>query len=335
MTYRTPIFASFCLLVGACSGTSTSADDTTTPVAGAGASAAGATNGGDTSVGGSTAQGAGAASGFGASAGTGAGDAGGSSSAGSEAGGSSPAGGGDAGGSSPAGGSAGAGQAGGSGFAIDYSIWQLQLPTGSGNSPTIVPPSKLAAESNIYFHQSTTDGGWIFMDPPTGITTNGSIHPRTELRESKPDNSEPLWSASAINTLTVTGKAIKCDSCTIGQVFNGPDSITLAELQYSSSNGGSLKVFYEEAKSMGLPLVDLGVSVPLDTQYTYIMSFSKNVLTVSVNGKVRYTHNPSASILASKFYFKVGDYDQKATAGAVSTAVNSQIENYSIVVSHQ
>jgi len=70
------------------------------------------------------------------------------------------------------------------------------------------------------------------MDPATGITTSGSAHPRTELRESVP------WQARCLVSLgdqhmTVTGKVLKGSGVTIAQIFNGGDSITLAELQYS------------------------------------------------------------------------------------------------------
>ena len=168
------------------------------------------------------------------------------------------------------------------------------------------------------------------MDPASGVTTSGSVHPRTELRESTATGGAAAWSASATNTMTVTGKVLKGSGVTIGQVFNGPDSITLAELQYSS---GGFSLFYEEAKGQGKSS-GLGAGTPLNTRYTFTMGFSKNVLTVSINGRQVYSHTPSAGILGSKFYFKVGDYDQNATRGAVGTTAHSIVENYSVAVVH-
>jgi hypothetical protein len=223
-----------------------------------------------------------------------------------------------------------AGQDGGPAPAIDYSIWQLQLPIGSGTSPTTVPPNQLAAFSNAYFYRAD-DGGQIFMDPATGVTTSGSVHPRTELREMSPAGAGAAWPSDAINTMTVTGKVLKGSNVTIAQVFNGPPSIPLAELQYSS---GGFTLFYEEAKGQGRS-TGLGNAVPLNTKYTFAMALSKGVLSVSINGKQVYTHTPSAGILASKFYFKVGNYDQTSTRGAVSTAAHSIVEAYSVVVVHQ
>lgn len=346
------LYLGLCLLTAACSGTATDAEDTPGEAAAAGTfsvanggSSAGAplvSEGGASPVGGA---------GAGGTAGSGANEAGGGSggfiaTAGASSGGADSGGGGaNAGGAGAGGSSSGGSSMGGrsgtsgsggasTGFDIDYSIWQLQLPSGTGTSPDIIPPSKLEGYRDAYFYPAA-DHGQIFMDPPTGIHTSGSVHPRSEMRESKPDNSQVLWKPSATNTMTVVGKAIKCSSCTIAQIFNGTHAITLAELQYSSSNGGSMKLFYEEAKGEGLAPVDLGVTIPLDTQYTFVMSLTKNVLSVTVNGKVRYTKTPSAAMLASQFYFKVGNYDQTSTGGPVVATVHSQIEVYSVAVAHE
>jgi hypothetical protein len=214
--------------------------------------------------------------------------------------------------------------------AIDYSIWQLQLPTGSGTSPTTVGAIELPTFSNLYFYKAD-DGGQIFMDPVTGITTTNSVHPRTELREMAPGGGGAAWSASGTNTMTVKGKVLKGSSVTIAQVFNGPSSITLAELQYSS---GGFTLFYEEARGQG-GSTGLGNAVPLNTPYTFTMSLTKNILTVSINGKSVFTRTPSAGTLGSKFYFKVGNYDQTTSKGAISTTARSTVEVYSAAVVHQ
>ena len=66
---------------------------------------------------------------------------------------------------------------------MDFSIWSLQEPSGSGTSPTTISPSQLVAGySDAYFYKAA-DGGQAFMDTKTGITTPGSTHCRPELRE--------------------------------------------------------------------------------------------------------------------------------------------------------
>jgi hypothetical protein len=212
---------------------------------------------------------------------------------------------------------------------IDYSIWQLQLPSGNG-SPMTVGPKELPAFSNAYFYKAE-DGGQIFMDPVTGVTTPNSLHPRTELRELSATGDGAAWSAAGTNTMTVTGKVLKGSGVAIAQVFNGGDGITLAELQYSS---GGFTLFYEEARGAGSS-TGLGTKVALDTRYTFTMALTKGVLTVTINDKQVYSHTPGGAVSGSRFYFKVGNYDQGSTRGPVSTTARSIVEVYSAVVVHQ
>jgi len=305
---------------------SSSAGASSVGTAGKSASGAGAV-GGSTSIAGSAAIGSAGASNTGGIAGSSA-HTGGTSSGGMNAGGAAPGGNGGTNGAGAAGTAASDPGGAASGFTIDYSIWQLQLPTGD-----FVQPNGLKAYADSYFKKAS-DGGQLFNDPSQGASTGGSDHARTELREMK-QGSGASWSGSGTNTLTVRGKAIKCTSCTIGQIFHG-DIATLAELQYSSDGGGTMKLFYEEQKGQGEAPKDVGVKVPLGQTYTFVMSLSKRVLTVTVNGHVGYTRTPSADVFSpDTFYFKAGNYDQTTTVGAVSNDVHSQIEDYSIGVVHQ
>jgi hypothetical protein len=222
--------------------------------------------------------------------------------------------------------------------AIDFTIWSLQLPIGSGTSPTIIPPSQLVAGfSDAYFYPAP-DGGQIFMDPATGITTSGSQHCRTELREMTSSGTQAAWTAAGTNTLTVSGKVLQVGGDTsghtaVGQVYNDTDSIPLCELEYSSQIGG-FELLYEETKGAGTT-VDLETQVALDEPYTYALALTGGTLTVTINGNEVYTHTPSAQVAANAFYFKCGNYDQTATAGAVSTTPYSVVEINAITVVHQ
>ncbi|MBV8362849.1 MAG: polysaccharide lyase family 7 protein, partial [Deltaproteobacteria bacterium] len=130
-----------------------------------------------------------------------------------------------------------------SGQAIDFSIWSLQEPSGSDTSPTTISPSQLVAGySDAYFYQAA-DGGQAFMDTQTGITTSGSKHCRTELREMTSSGEQAAWAPSGTNTMDVTGQVTLLGGgsngkVTVGQVYNSDDSIPLCELQYSGSAGG-------------------------------------------------------------------------------------------------
>jgi hypothetical protein len=221
---------------------------------------------------------------------------------------------------------------------IDFAIWSLQEPSGSGTSPTTISPSQLlAGYSDAYFYKAA-DGGQAFMDPQTGITTSGSTHPRTELREMTASGAQAAWTPNATNTMDVTGKVTLLGGgsngkVTVGQVFNSNASIPLCELMYSASVGGFV-LLYEEAKSAGT-VSDLKTPVALNTRYSFQLSLTKGVLTVSINGKQVYSHTPSAGILADNFYFKCGNYDQTTTAGPVTTTPYTIVENYRINVVHK
>jgi hypothetical protein len=296
------VLAGFCLLAGACSG------------GGNNAGAAAPTAGASTSSGGTVAAG-GATGGASANGGTGANS-----------------------GDSSTGGAGATGQGRSASSKIDFSIWSLQLPTGSGTSPTTVPPSKLTAGYTDDYFYLAADGGQAFMDPQTGISTSGSAHCRTEMREDEASGAEAAWSAAGTNTMTVTGQVIQVGGgssghVTVGQVFNGTDSIPLCELSYSTSAGG-FESLYEEAKGSGTT-TDLSTPVALNSQYTFVLGLSNGVLTVTINGQQVYTHTPSSSLAAKKFYFKFGNYDQTASAGAVSTAPYTVVEAYGVSVVHE
>ena len=336
MNYLYPFISGFCLIASACAGANQSADQLGLETAGNGDGTAGALSvGGDTSSAGSTELGGATGDNGGANP-----TAGASADAGSSAGGLGHSGG--QGGTSAQGGggpmgSSGAG-GGGPSPPIDYSIWVLQLPTGSAGSITTISSQQLLAGfSNAYFYPAM-DGGQIFMDPAMGATTSGSTRCRTEMRETNATGGQAAWSSTGTNSMTVAGQVLKVGggssgTVTLGQLFNGTDSIPLIEFEYSTSAKG-FKAFYEEAKGAGTT-IDLKTPVALNTRYSFTLALSKGVLSVGVNGKNVYTHTPSAGILAKKFYFKFGNYDQTTSAGTAGTTPYTVVEAYDVSVVHQ
>jgi len=270
--------------------------------------------------------------------------AGGSTAGGGDTGGGGGADIGHAGSGGVAGAATGGGGSGGSGgkagtTPIDYSIWSLQLPIGSGTSPTTIKsPELMAGFTNEYFYVAD-DGGQIFMDPKTGITTSGSAHCRTEMREMTAAGQAAAWPSTGTNTLTVSGQVLELGDGTSGnvavaQVFNSDAGAPLCELQYSGGKKG-FQLFYEEAKGQGQGTTDLKTPVALKTRYTFALSLSNGVLTASINGKQVYSKTPSGAVAGDKFYFKFGNYDQHASAGPISTTPFTVIEAYSADVVHQ
>ena len=335
-----PACVSLFLLLSACSG-SDGAGEVSAPTAGAAGNNETLNSGGNSAVGGASGENGGTNATGGTSANGGSGEIGcTNASGGNNATGGSGTNGGQ-GGTNAIGGSSSAGasaQGGSPSSTIDYSIWVLQLPIGSGTSPTTISSKQLTAGfTNEYFYKAT-DGGQTFMDPATGIATIGSQHCRTEMRESTTGGGQAAWASTGTNTLTVSGKVLKVGggssgTVTVGQLFNGTDSIPLIELEYGSSIGG-FKLLYEEAKGGG-STTNLNTAVALNTKYTFTLAMTNGVASVSINGKQVYTHTPSADTLAKKFYFKFGNYDQTTAAGAISATPYTIVEAYSADVLHQ
>jgi len=139
---------------------------------------------------------------------------------------------------------------------IDFSIWSLQEPSGSGTSPTTISPSQLVAGYSDAYLYKAADGGQAFMDTKTGITTPGSTHCRTELREMTSSGAHAAWAPSVTNTMDVAGKVTLLGGgsngkVTVGQVYNSNDSIPLCELMYSASVGGFVWVCLAVRRSQG------------------------------------------------------------------------------------
>jgi hypothetical protein len=335
MTHLSQFFVGFSLsLCGACSSIGTDAATTEGATAGAAGAvgSAGTSSAAGSETGGSEAGGSGgnAAGGKTGSAGTGA--TGGTNAVAGQGGTNAAA------GSGAMGGSAGSDSLGGAPtWMFDYSIWELQLPIGSGSSPTSISPSQVVSFSDAYFYKAA-DGAQTFMDPATGTTTPGSQHCRTEMRESTATGKEASWSASGTNTLTVTGKVLKVGGggngdVTVGQVFNSTDSIPLCELRYSTAHAG-FDLFYEEATGSASE-TDLKTPIALNAPYTFLLSLSSGVLTVTIGGKQVYMHAPTSGTLAKKFYFKFGNYDQNASAGPISSTPYTIVEAYGAKVVHK
>jgi hypothetical protein len=153
-----------------------------------------------------------------------------------------------------------------------------------------------------------------------------------------PEGGQAAWRSTGINTLTVAGKVLQVGGgasgrVTVGQVFISDDSIPLCELEYSNSLGG-FELLYEEVSGAGT-YVNLDSPVALGVPYTWTLAFSNGVLTVTIDGQAVYTRTPSAAIAAKSFYFKCGNYDQTATAGAVSAVPYTVVEVYGATAVHQ
>lgn len=216
---------------------------------------------------------------------------------------------------------------------FDLSKFNLQLPIGSSGSPTTIPASNLVGAdgytNKYYFYTDKNDGAMVMMDPVTGVTTSGSAHCRTELRETPGG-----WSTNGTNILTVTEAVTKVPSnVCIGQIFqaNGP-SKPLCELQYKSN--GTLNLFLENTNEGGGGTTTKVGSVPLGTKFTYSLSLSGKTISVKINDTTtNFTLPPT--FVGETFYFKAGNYDQTATSGTPGTTPGTVVKIYSLNITHK
>lgn len=123
---------------------------------------------------------------------------------------------------------------------FDLSIFNLQLPTGTSGSVTTIPPSELEGCSGFqdqYFFTNSADGALGMKVPGTPantgcVTTSGSTHCRTELREINPSSWSPY---DATNRLYASLAVFEAGGSTcVGQIHidESISSKPVAELYY-------------------------------------------------------------------------------------------------------
>jgi hypothetical protein len=219
---------------------------------------------------------------------------------------------------------------------FDMSFWNLQLPTGKSGKIDIIKSADLQGcdgytDSNFFTDKSTSEIVFLAPGNPslTGCaTTSGSTHCRTELREvDSKTGKDAAWSPKGKNTLTVSMIVDKADDGThgtaIGQVFASAASKPLAEMYYSQS--GNIVVGVKPNESAGQIITTVG-KVPVGTRFQYTLSYSADVLSVTINGKV--TTLSTYEWKSPKCYFKSGNYNQG------KSAASSKVRISAIKVSH-
>ncbi|KAJ3499360.1 hypothetical protein NLG97_g387 [Lecanicillium saksenae] len=217
---------------------------------------------------------------------------------------------------------------------FDLGYFNLQLPVGG---PDIIKSKQLQGcngyTGDTFFTDKNT-GEMVLLAPGnpdlTGCaTTSGSQHCRTELREVvHSSGANAAWSPKGTNTLTVTMKVVKSDDGThgtaIGQVFASEASKPLAEMYYSPS--GDIVVGVKPDEDSNQVVTRLG-NVPIGTKFTYVLSYSNDKLSISINGKT--TALDTFSWDSPACYFKSGNYNQG------KSAASSEVRIFSIDVVHK
>jgi uncharacterized membrane protein len=208
---------------------------------------------------------------------------------------------------------------------FDLSIWSLQLPTGSPGSPTTISNTQLENGYTDQYFFTGSDGAMVMIDPnpPSSgcVTTANSTHCRTELREANTDGTDAVWTPAGTNTLSAT-LAVTQDAGdpVIGQIHLPPSFSVkpLIELYYNYHGGGNIVAGVEiDPVNGGQNTFTLAPDFPLGTKFSYEISYTHNVLTVTLNGTPHQL--PVGSAVAGQGgYFKAGNYGQGTTQGTVA-----------------
>lgn len=201
---------------------------------------------------------------------------------------------------------------------FDLSYWSLQLPTGDAGGVDSIKSQDLQGcdgYTGDTFYTDESTGDLVLLAPGnpdiTGCaTTSGSSHCRTELREVDQSTGEGAsWDPKKTNVLKVTMKVVKADDgshgTAIGQVFASEASKPVAEMYYSQE--GAIVVGVKRDADSGQEISEVG-QVPLGTEFDYELSYSADILTVTINGdkKELDTYNWDSP----QCYFKTGNYNQ-------------------------
>jgi hypothetical protein len=219
---------------------------------------------------------------------------------------------------------------------FDLSVWELQLPTGSAGAPTTILPAQLegaAGFQDTYFMTDSTDGSMSFWDPENGVTTANSNFSRSELREMTASGAPASWTNTGTNLLSATLKVTEVpSSVVVGQIHLAESSGStkpLLELFYHST--GAIDIGIEQTPAGGNEVTHLVGTVPVGTQFSYVIGLSGSTISLVINGGATQTFTMPASFNGLPEYFKAGDYDQ--TSGTSST-VGARVQFYALTVQH-
>ena len=219
---------------------------------------------------------------------------------------------------------------------INFGSWQLQQPFPAPNGQAqVISSSQLQSGYNNAYFYSSKNGAQVFMDPATGATTPGSLHPRSELREMS-GNALAAWTGAGTNVLTFTGEVVKVGggatgNTVIAQIHQSTSDAPLYEVIYSTAKG--FEVMYENAQSQG-HFAHMKYPYSLKTPYTIKLSVTNYVVQVKINHTVVFTQTIDPALQSATLYFKCGNYDQTAVSGPVSVVPYTIVKDYAINVIH-
>lgn len=218
---------------------------------------------------------------------------------------------------------------------IPMKFWKLTLPIGSQGDPDeILMPALATFEHSKYFFDS--NNRVVFRCPYGGVTTGGSVNPRTELREMWRNGQydESAWDGNRGNhrmtlrrvSINHVGQVEK--QVTFGQLHDAGDDRVMLRYEGTSDTAGDLWVDWGQGKGQGaiseliLPGYTLGRvidKIALNINNTAWRVFIDDVLKADYNGS------------ADGCYFKAGCYPQRSSAEADSDYATVRMGGLTVV----
>jgi hypothetical protein len=221
------------------------------------------------------------------------------------------------------------------GSKFDLNSWYIQLPYSSSGSYTSGDASSVKqpelntfSKDNIFWLDS--NGLMVMKTPVKGVTTGGSDHPRTELREVYGSNHHWDCNDGKTHTMevsaTVTHVAAVTARVVTMQVFDEVDS-HMWEV-FASKDKGLYGYHFSPDGSHVTKTIDSNWSS--GHEYTLKTVIHNGHMDVYYNGSL----NQSFSVQGKQLYFKTGDYCQSDQSVDPSTDY-CEVKISKLIVSHK
>jgi hypothetical protein len=190
---------------------------------------------------------------------------------------------------------------------LDLTNWKLQLPTNAageftGRFAEIIQPTLARYALTPYF---VVRGDAVqFRAPTNGLTTSGSMYPRSELREmTDGGKTQAAWSTTdGTHTMTIeqaiTAAPTVKRHVVAGQIHDGTTDVITIRLEYP-------RLFVDHNGSHGNTLTGNYV---LGTRFTVKIEVADGQIQVYYNGAT--TPADTFARAGSSMYFKAGAYTQ-------------------------
>lgn len=210
---------------------------------------------------------------------------------------------------------------------FDLTRWNITLPVDSSGGnlglPLTIQPSQLSAgyEYPPYFYTGL-DGEMVFGVPFDGATGGTSTHPRSELRESNPDDTLYNWRpGDAGGTHVMEGicvvENVGNGKVSIGQIHGKEPNVPAVILRFDSTTTPA-RVYCTVKKDPFVSILqdtlyfteNIAIGQPIFYRLAITGSATSCIFSVTVNGETRsidmYANSPFWANVT--FYYKAGAY---------------------------